>query len=242
MRIPRIYTSQTLTVGEELLLESGAAHHLFQVLRCRPGMSINLFNGEGGDYAAEICQTSRKQVSARISKLISTQPRGGFSLHLGIGISKGERMDFALQKAVELGISQITPLVTRRCQVKLNPERWQRRLDHWQKVIIGACEQSGRQYLAQLNPQTDLTTWLGTDTRLPGLLLGHRSKRRLGDLKKPENGIRLLVGPEGGLCDEEQQLALNQSFQDVRLGPRVLRTETAPLAALAAIQTLWGDF
>jgi 16S rRNA (uracil1498-N3)-methyltransferase len=158
-----------------------------------------------------------------------------------MGISRGERMDFSIQKAVELGVSHFQPLFTERCMVQLKGDRQQSRLDHWQGVIRHACEQSGRALLPSIAEPSNLPNWLCSFTGY-GLMLDHRAEHSLASLSAPKDSLTLLVGPEGGLSQAERDLAMQHNFAAGRMGPRVLRTETAPLAALSAIQTLWGDF
>jgi 16S rRNA (uracil1498-N3)-methyltransferase len=161
-------------------------------------------------------------------------------LHLAIGISRGERMDYAIQKSVELGVSQISPLFSSRSMVRLKPDRRNKRVAHWQGVIRSACEQSGRSRLPILNPPTELSDWLSSHPG--GLMLYHQATDTLATRPAPGSELNLLIGPEGGLSDAERAKAVEHGYKAVRLGPRVLRTETAPIAALAAIQVLWGDF
>ena len=242
MREHRVYSEQPLSVGGCLTLEEGPTRHLLQVLRLKPGAQITLFNGDGHDYTGEIISATKRAAEIQITAKGEAEPEPSIAISLGIGISKGERMDFAIQKSVELGVTAITPLITERCVVRLNQERMQKRLHHWRQVAISACEQSGRRLIPQFNATLGLQDWLCIEDNNQGLLLDHRSENTLLTLTQPEQGVRLLVGPEGGLSDAERQLALKHGFIGVRMGPRVLRTETAPLAAIAAIQTLWGDF
>ncbi|MCW8891253.1 MAG: 16S rRNA (uracil(1498)-N(3))-methyltransferase [Sedimenticola sp.] len=243
MQQRRIHTRQPLCENQELLLEEGPARHLTQVLRLKPGTTFTLFNGDGYDYQAQLTQISRREVTARvIEQLQPIEPTPNFSIHLGIGISKGERMDFAIQKAVELGVTHITPLITERCVVRINQERQEKRLLHWQQVVIAACEQSHRRRIPVCNEISKLDDWLAAEQEHTGILLDHRAEKCLMDLAPPSGGLCLLVGPEGGLSSTERRQAESNGFIGIRLGPRVLRTETAPLTAIAAIQTLWGDF
>ncbi len=241
MRERRIHTSDELKAAERLELGPEQVRHIIQVLRLKKGDPITLFNGDGHDYLAHIVETEKRRVLVEIIEQSSPEPLPVLSIHLGIGISKGERMDFAIQKAVELGVTAITPLVTERCVVRLSPERQQKRLAHWEKITIAACEQSGRSRVPKFNQAQPLDHWLDQESGI-GILLDHRSHYTLAMLTRPTGEIRLLVGPEGGLSLVERELAQESGFTGVRLGPRVLRTETAPLAAISAIQTLWGDF
>ena len=243
MQQHRIYTGQPLQPGVVVILEESPARHLTQVLRLKAGAEITLFNGDGHDYSARLNEVSRRATSAQVDRCLEpAEAPAPLQIHLAIGISRGERMDFAIQKAVELGVADITPLITERCQVRLPGERQEKRLQHWQQVIIAACEQSGRRYIPALNHVMELNAWLRHRVTQGGILLDHRAESALHELPPPSGEVTLLIGPEGGLSADEQTQAAAAGFTGVRLGPRVLRTETAPLAAIAAIQTLWGDF
>lgn len=241
MHVPRFHTEQVLRPGETLLLGEVASHHLLRVLRLQPGEALLLFNGDGHEYHA-IVETGEAQ-RARVRIQGGEQPQRESQLHieLGQGIARGERMDFVLQKSVELGAMSITPLWTRRTQVQLKGSRLQRKLQHWHGVIRSACEQSGRLQLVQLGMPTRLETWFSETTEsTQQLVLDPRAESGLQELQ-PARNVRLLIGPEGGLDDTEVRLAAEAGFRRVRLGPRILRTETAALAAITAIQLLWGD-
>jgi 16S rRNA (uracil1498-N3)-methyltransferase len=241
MRIQRVYTDQPLEAGAEITLEEDSSHHLHHVLRLQAGDNIQLFN-DGKEYAAMLGQIGKHGTTAMLRKLVFEEPEPKLKIHLLIGISRGERMDFALQKATELGVNRITPVFTKRCVVKLNEKKQASRMAHWGKIIINACEQSGRCRLPLLDPPLEVGAAVMKHSGGAPLLLDHRSNKTLHDLKKPKTNITILVGPEGGLSSDERKLARTQEFTGIRLGPRVMRTETAPLAAIAAIQTLWGDF
>lgn len=240
MRIPRVFVDQELRSGATLSLDGRAARYVTQVLRLRDGQTLTLFDGNGSDYRATVTRASKRECGVAVGELASTEAPGRLLVHLGIGVSRGERMDFAIQKAVELGVAAITPLFTERCVVRLAGERLQQRLMHWHGVVISACEQCGRSRLPQVTAPTSLDDWLAAHPR--GLVLQHRGDATLATLPPPATPLPLLIGPEGGLTDDEVAQARAAGFTPVRLGPRILRTETAPLAALAAIQALWGDF
>jgi 16S rRNA (uracil1498-N3)-methyltransferase len=241
MREHRLYTSQQLEVGTELALEPRPARHAAKVLRLGPGDPVTLFNGDGHDYPAQVVLCAKDAVRVRAVSVSPAEPAPPLAIRLALGISRGERMDLALQKAVELGVETIQPLFTKRVLVRLGGDRLAKRIEHWRGVIIAACEQSGRRRLPQLATANGLDHWLADDHG-GGILLHHGATRAMAELPAPEQQLTLLIGPEGGLAPEERDQALGQGFTAVRLGPRVLRTETAPLAAIAAIQTLWGDF
>ncbi len=229
-------------MGGEIDLPAGMVRHLIQVLRMREGQEIVLFNGEDGiDYQAVLTETGRRQARARILSSGDPEPLPDLQIHLALGISRGERMDLAIQKAVELGISSIAPLVTERSLKKLTPERLEKKRQHWHRVIISACEQSGRRRLPSLHAPQDLGSWLKNP--LPQtLLLDPKARHCLKEVPRPVQQLGLLIGPEGGFSERERTLAKEAGCTGVRLGPRILRTETAPLAAIAAIQILWGDY
>ncbi|QVL47826.1 MAG: 16S rRNA (uracil(1498)-N(3))-methyltransferase [Thiocapsa sp.] len=240
MRIPRVYVDLPLEPGAALELPSAQARHLTQVLRLPPDAPLVLFNGDGADYPAQITRAERGATRVRVGTPGAPEPIAPLDIHLALGVSKGERMDYALQKSVELGVGRITPLFTERSQVQLSGPRLERRLDHWRGILIGACEQSGRRRLPQLATATTFSDWLSTHAG-GGLLLDPEADRPLTALPAPGARITLLIGPEGGLSPRERASARARGFEGVRLGPRILRTETAPLAAIAVIQALWGD-
>lgn len=244
MRVPRIYTHLPLQTGCEFDLDRESVHHLLQVLRMKPGVSITLFNGDGRDYCGVIIDCSRKSVKVAISSHSDEEPPPILSINLGLGVSKGERMDFAIQKSVELGVTGITPLLTEHTVVRLPTQRRENRQEHWKRVATAACEQSGRRRLPDVGNILPLHEWLlrANDSSATGIMLDHRASVTLDRLACTGPTVNLLVGPEGGLSPEERKLAQAARFEGVCLGPRVLRTETAPLAAISAIQALWGDF
>jgi 16S rRNA (uracil1498-N3)-methyltransferase len=240
MRIPRIYVDGPLAPGGTLSLPEVQGRHVSQVLRLQPGARLTLFNGDGRDYEGRLAGVGR-QPAVIVDASGAEEPLPPLEIHLAVGVSKGERMDHVVQKAVELGVVQISPLFTERGVVRLTGERLERRMAHWRGIVIGACEQSGRRRLPRLDQALDLEDWMDRAPR-GGLLLDSQGAQALVALRAPGPRLTLLVGPEGGLSPREHRWALNRGLLPVRLGPRVLRTETAPLAAIAAIQTLWGDF
>lgn len=241
MRSNRIYCSSPLEENGQVPLDEDARRHLVQVLRMKPGDPLVLFDGSGLDYAATLEQAGRRECIAQVHKVVAEEPPAPLRITLAIGVSRGERMDFGIQKAVELGVSKIQPLFTERSMVQLKGQRLQSRFEHWRGVIRHACEQSGRGRLPGLSEATSLPSWLAGFNGY-GVILDHRADSPLVELPPPDGEITLLVGPEGGLAPRERALASGAGMRGVRLGPRVLRTETAPLAALSVIQALWGDF
>ena len=240
MRTPRVYVDVSLAAGVELGLPADAAVHLARVLRLGAGDPLILFNGDGRDYAGHLLAAHRQETRVLVETAGEPEPDALLRVQLAVGVSRGERMDFVIQKAVELGVASVQPLFTERSVVRLDAERRARRHLHWQGVLVAACEQSGRRRLPVLHPPVPLADWLPSFEGA-GLLLDPQAERSLPGLPAPKAGITLLVGPEGGLSPEERARAARSGFVGVRLGPRILRTETAPLAALAAMQALWGD-
>jgi len=241
MRVPRILVELPLEQQSLVELPPRPSRHLAQVLRLCAGDLVILFNGDGRDFPGHILTAAKDTVRVQVDKPIEIEPPPKLEIHLGIGISKSERMDLVIQKAVELGVARISPLFTERNLVRLDGLRLEKRQQHWRGILVSACEQSGRRRLPEIAGGTSLNHWL--DGRHPcPLLLDPRGAIALPDLSPPTGALTLLVGPEGGLSTEEQTRAKRAGFTAVRLGPRILRTETAPLAALAAIQALWGDF
>ncbi len=240
MSNPRIYSSTPLTPHSTVTLDGGTHRHVAQVLRLKKGAEITLFDGSGVQFPATLEQVERKQVSATLGEATAHNIESPLSIHLFQGISKGERMDHVMQKATELGVSAITPLFTERTVVKLEPKRLQKKLEHWHGVIIAACEQSGRNRLPILHPPQALHT-LSPPSPTIGFLLNPTASTGLGEQPQPESPVSVLIGPEGGLSDQEIENAEANGWQGVQLGPRILRTETAAVATLTALQLLWGD-
>ncbi len=241
MRIPRVYQATKLYPGLELALSPEAAIHLVRVLRLAVGSSLHVFNGEGGEYAATIVVIKKNQVQVKIADHIIATVESPLPIHLGQGISRGEKMDYTIQKAVELGVTEITPLLTERCGVKLSDERWEKRLQHWRGIIIAACEQSGRNTIPVIIHPKPLFAWLEELQADWKLVLDPKGEKKLGELSGKPVTVSLLIGPEGGLTEFEIDLAKQSGFVNLRLGPRILRTETASMATIAAIQTYFGD-
>lgn len=240
MRIPRIYTGQALQAESTFELESGPSQHIARALRMQVGDALVLFDGRGGEYPATITSLSKKHVSVSIGPYREQDVESPLSIHLGIAVSRGERMDWVVQKATELGVTEITPLFSERTEVKLKGERADKKLRHWQQIAISACEQCGRNRVPPIQPLGGLDQWLGSVQAQRKFVLHHRSDPQ-ADAGEAPTSIALLVGPEGGLSAEEIGAAESAGFLPLRLGPRVMRTETAPLAALAILQARWGD-
>ncbi len=241
MRLSRIHTPQTLITGSTVQLADEAAHYVGKVLRLRAGEMLALFNGNEGEHLAEVVSVDKKRVTLQLISTVQNSADPVLPIHLGLGISRGERMDYAIQKATEAGVSSIIPLLTERCEVKLKGERVDNRLSHWSRIAISACEQSGRCMVPVIETPLLLPEWLARAHVGVSFVLDHRGTQGYPVVSNPA-AVTLLVGPEGGLSDEEVKAAQSNGFQSVRLGPRVLRTETAPVIAIAIAHQLWGDY
>ncbi len=241
MRIPRVYQQAKLASGETYGLSKEAAHHLVNVLRMKVGQSVRLFNGEGGSYLARITGLGKNGVNVNIGNFLDDGVESSLAITLVQGISRGKQMDLTLQKAVELGVNRIVPVQTEYSQSKMDAERQLRREEHWQGVIISACEQCGRNTLPVIERVQLLQEWLAGKTDTLSLILHPRAEITLAEIRDRPEHVILLAGPEGGFSDQEFDLALDAGYRGIKLGPRILRTETAALVALAACQTLWGD-
>lgn len=240
MRISRIYTESRLQANATVALTGDQAHYLGRVLRTKAGHFVALFNAQDGEFQGEVLAVDKKSVQILLADTATAKPESLYPVHIGLGLSRGERMDYAVQKATELGVTEITPLFTEHSEVKLNDERAEKRTLHWQKIAINACEQSGRCTIPTIHLPVALNSWLEQVPAGQGFMLDHLGSSGF-TAERPEATF-LLIGPEGGISDEEKMLASEAGFQSVRLGPRVLRTETAPVVALTAIQLRWGDF
>ncbi|MFT5577279.1 MAG: 16S rRNA (uracil1498-N3)-methyltransferase [Paraglaciecola psychrophila] len=240
MRIPRIYSTQTLALEQALRLEQKPSHHISKVLRLVAGDELDLFDGRGGQYRARIEAVSKKWVEVITTDFDAEDRESPLHIHLGIAISKGDRMDQVMQKATELGVSTITPLYAARSQIKLKGERAEKKVDYWRQITVAACEQCQRNRLPQVQDIAHLSDWVAHCEVQQKFVLHHRSVGQI-DQQQAVDSVALLVGPEGGLDSDEIDEAERAGYQSLTLGPRVLRTETAPLAAISLLQHLWGD-
>jgi len=242
----RIYVSAEIHPHSTCFLPRAQAHHLARVLRLAAGDAVVLFNGDGADYEGTIDSLAKGAVSVRVGERRAAGRESPLEIVLGQALSSGDRMDYTVQKAVELGVAAIHPLAAERSVVRLAAERAEKRAAHWQAVVIAACEQCGRSRVPPVAPVAAFDRWLaqhaGRDDGRSRLLLSPRADARLRDVAAPGGAVTLLAGPEGGFTAGEEAAARRGGFTPVRLGPRVLRTETAAVAALAAMQALWGDF
>ncbi len=238
---PRIYTAQPLTTDALLTLEDQASQHLLRVLRMVNGQSVRLFNGDGFEYSGVLDGCSKKQATVRIGLPGVQDTTPPLALRLGQVVSKGDRMDLTIQKATELGVQHIVPLWSERCDVRLKGDRLEKKVEHWKKVALSACEQCGRNRIPTILPPADLADWLNTEQSALKLILHPHNQHPLSSHTAPKS-VAIAVGPEGGFTDDEIRLAQQAGFKGLLLGPRILRTETAALAALSVLQYQWGDF
>ncbi len=241
MRIPRIYHPQPLNVGDQVALSDDAANHVGRVLRMSTGQTLQLFDGSNYIFNAEIIVADKKRVQVQVADSTLADRESPLDIHLGQVMSRGEKMEFTIQKSIELGVNTITPLLSERCGVKLDGERLDKKLQQWRKIAIAACEQCGRNRIPEIRPVMALEDWCGEPTDGLKLNLHPRASQSINTLPVPVKQVSLLIGPEGGLSADEIARTANHGFTDILLGPRVLRTETTALTAITALQVRFGD-
>ena len=241
MRIPRIYVPGPLQSGCEIGLPDQAAHHVRHVLRLQTDAELVLFDGRGGDYPARISAITKRGLSATVGVHRDYDCESTLEIELGLGISKGDRMDYSIQKATELGVTRIVPLDTERSTVALSGDRGEKKWEHWRGVVVSACEQCGRNRLPELAKPLSFDAWVSQTPEESKFVLSPTASQSFREHPPATARVALVIGPEGGLSESEIRLAEHFGFKPTRLGPRVLRTETAAVAAITAIQTLWGD-
>ena len=242
MRIPRIYHPESLEYQTQCQLSEDAANHVGRVLRMVEGEQLELFDGSNHIYPAIITESNKKSVKVNILGRELSDKESNLKIHLGQVISRGERMEFTTQKSVELGVNVITPLWSERCSVKLDGERIDKKIQQWQKIVIAACEQCGRNVVPEIRPLMKLQDWCAEDDGAIKLNLHPRAQHSIKTLPMiPKDGVRLLIGSEGGLSEQEIVQTQQKGFTEILLGKRVLRTETASLAAISALQIYFGD-
>lgn len=239
--MPRFYCSQPLAIGTQLVLPDQVAHHI-QVLRLEAGTAITLFNGDGSEYTATLTLIEKKRVSAEVKAQTGRDVELPYAITLAQALPESSKMDWIIEKAVELGAAAIQPLSAQRCVMRLSGERAEKKQAHWQGIIVAASEQSGRNRLAQLGALSDFKSWITQQDLHRRILLSPRAEQSLADWARhhPPQALALLIGPEGGFSEAEESMAVSQGALMLSMGPRVLRTETAGLAALAALNALWG--
>jgi 16S rRNA (uracil1498-N3)-methyltransferase len=243
MREIRVFTNQRLATGEDITLDALSSRHLATVLRLKSGDHVSIFNGQGGEFLATLMDCNSKRVTASIISFTDVERESPLHIHLGIGMSRGDRMDWVIQKATEVGVTEITPLYTERTEVKLKGDRAEKKLRHWQQICISACEQSYRNKIPNIHSPIALNQWISAVNTEKKLVLHHRSQHKLSVLGEQQpSSLALLIGPEGGLNNQEIEAAEKAGYAPLALGPRVLRTETAPIVAISLLQSIWGDF
>jgi len=245
----RFYHPMEIAIGQIIELSDENKHHAARVLRLKTGDAITLFNGNGGEFSAHIENISKSSTTVLIDTYHEIECESPLHIELAQAICVNEKMDWIIQKAVELGVTCIQPITTTRSIVHLSDERSSKRLQHWQKIIVSACEQCGRNHLPQILPLISLPEWLSQKKTAQSahdlyFMLSTTTTKGLKDIPKPpaSANLALVIGPEGGFTPEEEIAILHTGFIPLRLGKRILRTESAALAAIAALQTLWGDY
>ncbi|MDV6315596.1 16S rRNA (uracil(1498)-N(3))-methyltransferase [Idiomarina sp. HP20-50] len=241
MRVPRIYHPDPINLKTETELSSDAFQHLIKVLRLNVGDNIVLFNGDGHNYDASITSIQKKSAHFIATSYQVNNSESPIRVHLAQVISRGDRMDFVLQKSVELGATEITPLFSERCGVKLSGDRLEKKQQQWQKIVQSACEQCGRSVVPPVKPAQQLNDFVQSPFEGLKLTLDPTATKPLSSFNDADKGIQLLIGPEGGFSEAEVHAAEQHGFKPMRLGPRILRTETAALSALTAVQYQFGD-
>ena len=239
MRSYRVYSSRPLTIDEQCDLDDRASHHVARVLRVKTGDRLSVFNGDGNNYQGAVVSVTKHQVSVLIDSIELAETESSLNTCLALAVSKGDRFEWAIKKATELGVTSVVPILSQRVDVRLSPERWQKKQEHWQQIVISACEQSGRAVVPEVAAPTTLPQWLSDVEADCKLVLDPEATPNA--LNDQPTSIALLIGPEGGLAPSELTLASKNGFSAIRLGPRVLRTETAPLVALSVLGARWGD-
>jgi 16S rRNA (uracil1498-N3)-methyltransferase len=240
--MPRFFCPHALATGQVISLPEAVAHHI-QVLRLTPGDQITLFNGEGGEYMATLATVDKRRATAKIKEFSSREAELAHTVTLAQALPEGAKMDWIIEKAVELGASGVQPLAAQRCVVRLAGERAQKKIQHWQGVAISAAEQCGRNRVPHIADIADFPSWIAHQNSLPRILLTPRADMKLTDWmrQQPPQPLILMIGPEGGFSEQEEDAARRHGAIALSIGPRVLRTETAGLAALAVLSALWGE-
>ena len=241
MRTSRLFSPLKLKTGKRLELGPDQGNYVIRVLRLRKGDSLRVFDGDGGEYEATIEVASKKGLQLLVGAHLAIDSESPRRIQLIQCISRGERMDLVMQKSTELGVHRVTPVISDFSVIKLDAQRAEKRRDHWHKVLASACEQCGRNRLPLLDTAVPLADALASPAGETRLVLQPNAEQRFAAVARPEGMVSLLIGPEGGLSDKEYEMAANAGFTAISFGPRVLRTETAAIAAVAAIQCLWGD-
>lgn len=241
MRVPRIYHPEALESGAIIRLSDNATNHVSRVLRMSVGQNIELFDGSNSIFVAQILEANKKSVIVQLGLATIANRESPLDLHLGQVISRWEKMEFTIQKSVELGVNTITPLLSARCNVKLDPGRLSKKQQQWQNIAISACEQCGRNKIPLIRSVMPLEAWCMEKDDALKINLHPKAQSSINTLPASVNKVRLLIGPEGGLSPEEIIMTTNYQFTNILLGPRILRTETTALTAITALQVRFGD-
>jgi 16S rRNA (uracil1498-N3)-methyltransferase len=242
MRVPRVYLDADITSGQRLELPARQSNYLCKALRMQAGRELWLFNGQGGAWRCQIEEADSKNAVVAVQDFDPHNHESPLPIELAIALSKGDRFEMVLQKATELGVTAIQPMLTEHTDVKLNKDRLQKKYEHWRGILISACEQSGRNLVPELLPLKNFDDLLDKPSGVTGLLLDPQADQGVATLEPPEQGFCLYIGPEGGFSEQETGKAKQAGLAGIRLGPRVLRTETAPLAVISILQSAFGDF
>jgi 16S rRNA (uracil1498-N3)-methyltransferase len=243
MHIPRIYQASNLKVGDLFCLDNKASHHIANVLRLKEEAPIIIFNGFGGEFCATLKKYNKREAFVQIETHIPKETESPLHIHLGQSICRNDKMDYIIQKAVELGVGEITPLLTKRTEIKLaTPDRIDKRQQRWNDIVISACEQCGRNKIPPISNIKSLHSWFQPEKAELRFILTPHEGKTLSSYSEPVSSVCILVGPESGFDSQELELALKIGFQPLQIGPRILRTETAALAVISALQSKWGDF
>jgi 16S rRNA (uracil1498-N3)-methyltransferase len=239
--MPRFHVPQPLAAGQQLELPADVAHHI-NVVRMEPGDTLTLFNGDGGEYTAVLTEVQKKKAWAEIKVFDPREAELPFAVTLAQALPEGSKMDWIIEKAVELGVTGIQPLAARRCVVRLSAERAEKKLEHWNGIVVSASEQCGRNRLASVAAPLEFRDWIAQQDLHKRVILTPRASDSLADWARhqPAQALSIMVGPEGGFSDEEEAEALRHGALPLSIGPRVLRTETAALAAVSILSAAWG--
>jgi 16S rRNA (uracil1498-N3)-methyltransferase len=239
--MPRFHVPQPLAAGQQLELPADVAHHV-NVVRMEPGDTLTLFNGDGGEYTAVLTDVQKKKAWAEIKVFDPREAELPFAVTLAQALPEGSKMDWIIEKAVELGVAGIQPLAARRCVVRLSAERAEKKLEHWNGIVVSASEQCGRNRLASVAAPQEFREWISQQDLHKRVILTPRATKSLADWARhqPAQALSIMVGPEGGFSDEEEAEALRHGVLPLSIGPRVLRTETAALAAVSILSAAWG--
>lgn len=241
MRVPRLFIDMPLTTGEVINLPRDKAHHISHVLRMRIGDAIKLINDSGDEYQSKIIEISKKSAQIEIGESIQITNESPLIINLCLAVARGQHMDFSIQKAVELGVKNIIPVISEFSNVKIQDDRVSNKLAHWQNIIISATEQCGRSYLTQIQKPVPLAEWLSVEASKIRLILHPESQQSMPNINLSDDELTLMIGPEGGFSDAEVEHAQENGCEPISLGPRILRTETAVVCAVSNAQQLWGD-